>query len=154
MLHRSSQTNISMKFLNQSYFSPHITIYYIFLSTCTSTFRFTDINKMTPRFWLSLAFLIYCIGLIESTAQCRPAEYSVHGMFLKGHTFKTVQVTFPAECDMICEQEARCQSYNVIIGRNICELNSRTKEARPDDFMADWNRFYMRRAFDRGSIFL
>ena len=31
-------------------------------------------------------------------------------------------------------------------------MNSRTKEARPEDFMPDWHRFYMRRAFDRGNF--
>ena len=94
------------------------------------------------------------IGLNEAADQCQPVETSVYGMYLKGHTFKTVQAGFSGECYMRCEQEDRCQSYNVIIGRNVCELNSRTKEARTEDFVLDYHRFYMRRANNRGRFCL
>ena len=53
---------------------------------------------------------------------------------------------------MKCEEEARCQSFNVILGANICELNSRTKEARPGDLVPDLDRIYMKRAFNRGTV--
>jgi len=86
------------------------------------------------------------IGLTEAAGQCRPSKHSKYGMYLRGHTFKTVQAGFPAECQVRCEEEDRCQSFNVIIGPIICELNSRTKEARPEDFMPDQYRFYMKRA--------
>jgi len=95
------------------------------------------------------------IGLTEAAGQCHTAGLSVSGMYLRGHTFKTVQVGSPDECFFTCEQEARCQSYNVMIGRTICELNSRTKEARPEDFMPDQRRYYMKRVTNRvplGSI--
>ena len=92
------------------------------------------------------------MGLIQAAGQCRTADTSVYGMFLKGHTFKTVQVGNPEICFIRCEEEVRCQSYNFVIGRNICELNDRTKEARPEDFMPDYKRLYMRRTFNRGSI--
>ncbi|XP_068732252.1 uncharacterized protein [Montipora capricornis] len=111
--------------------------------------------KMNPRFWFSAVFLITRIGLVRVANQDCHSEYSVYGMFLRGHIFKTVRVQFPGECYMICDQDIRCQSYNVIIGRNICELNNRTKEARPEDFLPDSKRFYMKRAFNRvplGSI--
>ena len=111
------------------------------------------ISKMKP-LWLSLAFLISHFGLTEAYGLCRQDGYSIYGMFLKRHTFKAVQATFPAECHMICEQELRCQSFNVIIGKNICELNSRTKEARPEDFMADLHRFYMKRTLNRGNLYV
>ena len=108
---------------------------------------------MNPRVWLSVAFLIYRLGLFGAADQCGVIDYSVYGMYLKGHTYKTVQAGFPTECYLICEQETRCQSYNVIIGRNICELNSRTKEARPEDFEPDHRRFYMKRTINRGRFF-
>jgi len=73
-------------------------------------------------------------------------------MYLRGHTFKTVQAGFPAECHVRCEEEDRCQSFNVIIGPIICELNSRTKEARPEDFIPDQYRFHMKRAKKRGTF--
>ena len=114
----------------------------------------THTNNMNPRFWLSVAFLIYRLSLFGVADKCGVIDYSVYGMYLKGHTFKTVQAGFPTECYLICQQEPRCQSYNVIIGRNICELNSRTKEARPEDFVPDHRRFYMKRTINRGNFFL
>ena len=107
---------------------------------------------MNPRIWLLVSLVMSGIVPDVAADQCHSKEYAVYGMFLKGHTFKTVQAGFPAECYLRCEQEIRCQSYNVIIGRNVCELNSRTKEARPEALMPDWHRFYMRRAFDRGNF--
>ncbi|XP_015772776.1 PREDICTED: uncharacterized protein LOC107351016 isoform X2 [Acropora digitifera] len=109
---------------------------------------------MSLRLWLS-ATLILKIGPTTAAEQDCQGEYSVSGMFLRGHTFKRVAVDFPSKCDLLCSQDIRCQSYNVIIGRHICELNNRTKEARPGDFLLDSQRFYMRRAINRvplGSI--
>ncbi|XP_027043631.1 protein kinase C-binding protein NELL2-like, partial [Pocillopora damicornis] len=48
-----------------------------------------------------------------------------------------------------------CQSYNIVILNSKCELNSRTKEARPEDFVKDKDRYYMARNSKRiplGSI--
>ena len=112
--------------------------------------RSTSSPKMNPHFWLSVALLMSRIGLIETAGQCRMGDNSVNGMFLKGHTFKTIQAGNPAIRMMRCEEEVRCQSYNFVIGRNICELNDRTKEARPEDFIPDDQRIYMRRTFNRG----
>ncbi|KAJ7362199.1 hypothetical protein OS493_013297, partial [Desmophyllum pertusum] len=83
---------------------------------------------------------------IDVTAgqQCKPAEASVHGKELKGHTFKTSVVRAPFECQVMCENELTCQSYNYFLPKKICEINNRTKEARPDDFVPDENSFYMR----------
>ncbi|XP_068686374.1 uncharacterized protein [Montipora foliosa] len=109
---------------------------------------------MNPRFWLSAVFLITRIGLRAANQVCYN-ENSVAGTFLKGHTFKTLWVKCPLECAIICDQEIICQSFNFIFGGNICELNNRTKEARPEDFLPDSKRFYMKRAFNRvplGSI--
>ena len=93
---------------------------------------------------MAVAFLMSRVGLIEAAGQCRA------GPFLNGHTFKVVQAGNPAICMMRCEEEVRCQSYNFVIGQNICELNDRTKEARPEDFIPDDQRIYMRRTFNRG----
>ena len=107
---------------------------------------------MNPRFWLPVAFLMSRIGLTEAAGQCRPSVYSEYGMYLRGHTFKTVQAGFPGECSLRCEQDVRCQSFNVIIGSIVCELNSRTKEARPEDFVPHQYRFYMKRTKNRGTF--
>ena len=102
--------------------------------------------------FLSAIFLMSNIGPLMAAKQGCHGEYSVSGMFLKGYTFKTSRVKFPSECYMICNQDVRCQSYNVLIGRGICELNNRTKEARPDDFLHHPRRFYLKRTFSRGII--
>ena len=88
--------------------------------------------------------MVSWIALNKAAGQCNPVENSISGMYLQGHTFKTIQVGSLFECQTKCEEEMNCQSYNVIIGKNICELNSRTKETRPQDFVPDWNRFYMK----------
>ncbi|XP_058968130.2 uromodulin-like [Pocillopora verrucosa] len=76
-------------------------------------------------------------------------------MALKGFVFKKVPVTAPHMCDITCEKDTICQSYHYIIGEKSCELNTRTKEARPDNFQPDDLRFYMGRVGGRtplGSI--
>ncbi|KAL9958378.1 hypothetical protein ACROYT_G035384 [Oculina patagonica] len=95
------------------------------------------------------------IGIFEAASQCHQGEYSIGQMFLRGHTFKTYKVGWPHECFLRCDEEVTCQSFNFHIGQKVCELNSRTKEARPEDFMPDRTRYYMKRAFNRvplGSI--
>ena len=63
---------------------------------------------------------------------------------LQDHTFKTLK-TQPGtlECRQACLADIRCQSYNVVF-KGICELNNRTKEARPDDFVKDLERYYVK----------
>ncbi|XP_078345316.1 uncharacterized protein LOC144630828 [Oculina patagonica] len=53
------------------------------------------------------------------------------------------------------QKKVTCQSFNFHIGQDVCELNNRTKEARPEDFMPDQTKYYMKRANNRvplGSI--
>ena len=80
-------------------------------------------------------------------------ENTVSEFFSQGtQVSNTVAVDLPIKCHVICSQDVRRQSYNAIIGRHICELNNRTKEARPDheDFVQDFKRFYMRHSFNSG----
>ena len=105
-------------------------------------------------FWLSANFLISRVIHIETTNEACRGEYAVSGMFLKGHTFKTITVDSPTRCQIVCSQDVRCQGYNFIIGKHICELNNRTKEARPEDFVDDPWRFYMKGGFSRGMVIL
>ena len=101
-------------------------------------------------FWLSASFLISRILYIETTNEACRGDYSVSGKFLKGHTFKTITVDSLARCEILCSQDVKCQSWNFISGKCICELNNRTKEARPEDFVDDPWRFYMKGGFSRG----
>ena len=50
----------------------------------------------------------------------------------------------------VCNNEVACQSYNYVITGKICELNDRTNEEEPDDFVLDRTRFYVRKWKNRG----
>ena len=77
--------------------------------------------------------------------------YSIYQMMLKGHTYRTFK-TAPGtlECRDACLADVRCQSYNVVMFIAICELNNRTKEARPEDFVKNKDRYYMAKGPKRG----
>ena len=101
---------------------------------------------------MSLAlFTIYltCIfrmhGSEAAGGLCKTSERSVPGKALKGHTFKEFAVRAIVDCQNTCENDPSCASYNFYIPDKVCELNSQTKETRPDDFVTDELRFYMRR---------
>ena len=82
-------------------------------------------------------------------------EYSIRGMMLKGHTFieeKTGMIWL--SCLDKCDDDVRCQSFNYVISQGICELNNRTKEVRPEDFVPDSDRFYIKRFRERGIVVL
>lgn len=106
---------------------------------------------MKPKFWFSVVFLVSLIGVFQAAAQCQTKVKSIGGMFLRGHTFKALNVELP-ECFIRCDEEVKCQSFNFIIGQKVCEMNNRIKEARPEHFMSDPTRFYMKRANNRGTL--
>ena len=99
-----------------------------------------------------VAFCLISRMDIRATAnqQCKPAEASVNGKALKGHSFKTSVIRSLVECQVLCENELKCQSYNYFILSKICELNDRTKEARPYSFVPDENSVYMKSWPNRG----
>ena len=109
---------------------------------------------MTPKFSLIIMFLMSQIGILNASSQCQAGEHSIGGMFLRGHTFMTYRVGLPEMCYFRCEEEVTCQSYNFVIAQTICELNNRTKEATPEDFMPDQMRYYMKRSHNRGTPLL
>lgn len=113
---------------------------------------FRDPGAMKTFLWLSLVVEIFQISFTEAIDRCHSVEYSVSGMFLKGHTFKTAKVGLPEECYFKCHDEFICQSYNYFISEKVCELNNRTREARPEDFLPDRSRFYIKRLSDRGTF--
>ena len=97
-----------------------------------------------------------CHVFYEVTAQqCneRVGGKSILGMMLQRHTFKKITgVTMGDVCLRECYLDIRCQSFNFVISRNMCELNNRTKEARPEDFFADPDRYYFTRDWKRGRL--
>ena len=86
---------------------------------------------------------------VSAGKQCR-MEQSINGMALQGFIFKKFFIRALHECDISCESEITCQSYNYVLGEKSCELNNRTKEARPEHFRSDPARFYKRRLSNRG----
>ena len=86
---------------------------------------------------------------VSAGKQCRE-DRSINGMALQGFVFTKFIVRALHECDISCETEITCQSYNYVVGEKSCELNNRTKEARPENFRSDPARFYKRRLSDRG----
>ena len=94
-----------------------------------------------------MAFLlaVFLLMAVNGSAdhQCR-TQKNVQGMALKGHTFKTSIVRALYICDFKCDQDERCKSFNYAIQKNICELNNQTKEEKPEYFVPDSERFYMK----------
>ncbi|KAJ7376727.1 hypothetical protein OS493_033068, partial [Desmophyllum pertusum] len=88
------------------------------------------------------------MNFVNADNRCR-TEVNIPGMALKGFVFKKIPATAPYKCDVRCEREITCQSYNYNTEEKYCELNNRTKEARPENFRSDPARFYIRRLNDR-----
>ena len=86
-----------------------------------------------------------------ASQQCR-SEYSVLGMMLRGHIYKTKQTSIPFQCFQACNNDVRCQSFNYVFAKDMCELNDRTKEARPADFVPSSERYYYKRTTKRGKL--
>lgn len=105
--------------------------------------------------WRIALYLHLSIMMNSGTAddQCK-VKIAPIGKALIGLVFKKIRVTGPYMCDVECEQERICQSYNYNIEEKICELNNRTEEARPENFQADPARFYAQRLNGRGVYFL
>lgn len=98
---------------------------------------------------LFLALSYKCQG--KTADQC-PAEQPIYGKALKGYIFKSLVSSSSFGCLVDCHYEDRCQSYNYVIKTNICEMNNRTKEAKPDQFVSDADRFYMKRGAHRSKV--
>ena len=103
------------------------------------------------RHCVATVFLILCQAVSVTAAQtCSGAVSSVSGMMLRGCTFNKTQVRNWPQCIMACNNDIRCQSLNYAINEGICELNKRTKEAKPEDFVPARHRAYMTRPSQRG----
>ena len=102
-----------------------------------------------------IAVLVLCNIFSEVTARtetCGPSEYSIFGMMLEGHIFQTIAVSLGGECVQACNNDVRCQSFNYVISQDMCELSNRTKEARPEDFVRNFDRYYYGLVKRRGTF--
>ena len=98
-------------------------------------------------------FALYrkCYG--QTADQC-PAQQRIYDKALKGYTFNTLKSISTFECLVYCHHDDRCQSYNYVKKENICEMNNRTKEAKPEQFVSDPDRFYVKRGAHRSKVIL
>ena len=88
--------------------------------------------------------------LCEVRGTCFDGEYSIKNMMLRQHIFKEMKTSNSLECLMLCKEDVRCQSFNYVINQDICELNNRTKEAAPENFVQNFKRYYAGLVTNRG----
>ena len=88
-------------------------------------------------------FLLAQIFSGVATSQCQRSLYSFYGMMLKEHVFKTIKTSMSVECLKTCIDDPRCQSVNYVMLQDICELNYFTKEAGPQYFVKNTDRYYI-----------
>ena len=100
--------------------------------------------------------LFLCQILYGAVAQqCIPqkVETSIFGTMLRRHMYKRITgASLGDVCLRECFYDVRCQSFNYVISQYMCELNNRTKEARPEDFVPDSDRYYFGREWQRGRL--
>ena len=101
-------------------------------------------------FCLSVLFVLGQILYRAVTQQCG-SEASTFGWMLQGHVYHTMMAELGDVCVSACKKDDRCQSFNFVISVGMCEFSDRTKEARPEDFIPDPDRYYFRRAMNRGN---
>ena len=135
---------ISFLFMQISRYTPEVS-YHLSVGT------FARSTKMWRLSLFALCLISRMDLRVTARQQCKPAEASVNGKALRGHTFKTSEVRSLFECQVLCENELKCQSYNYFITSKLCELNNRTKEARPNSFVPDESSFYMKSWPNRGT---
>ncbi|XP_078382553.1 uncharacterized protein LOC144665226 isoform X4 [Oculina patagonica] len=97
---------------------------------------------------LILSQMLY--GIVAQ--QCIPEEVetSILGMMLRRHIYKRINGAALGDvCLYACIDDVICQSFNYVISQDMCELNNRTKEARPEDYVPDSDRYYFGRRMYR-----
>ena len=103
---------------------------------------------------LALCHVLHDVAAQECSPSEQKREASILGVMLQRHIFKKITgATMGDVCLRECYLDVRCQSFNFVISRDMCELNNRTKEARPEDFVPNSERYYFRRDWKRGEFF-
>ena len=99
---------------------------------------------------LIMSLLLCCTATQQWEATGQP-EVSKFGMMLQRHIFKRITGAGLSDvCLRGCYADVRCQSFNYVFTQDICELSNRTKEARPEDYVPNPERFYFKRDYKRG----
>lgn len=82
--------------------------------------------------------------------QCKRDGNAIFGMMLQRHTFRMMKSSIAVECHQACNNDFQCHSSNYVISEELCELNNRTKEARPDNFVPNSERYHVKSNKKRG----
>ena len=114
--------------------------------------NFLSMAPGSPHSFIAAALLLICHNLCQLDAQQCKIEYSIYGMMLKDHVFKEKMTKDVLTCVECCNTDVRCQSINYVVSQYICELNDRTREARPLDFISNVDRLYAKRVRERGIV--
>ena len=101
------------------------------------------------RFWVVLTI---CDFVAKTMAQQCPSERSISGWMLQRHVYKTMLADIGLHCLSSCGTDDRCQSFNFVMSSHMCEFNDRTKEAKPNDFIPDQDRYYFKKLINRGNL--
>ena len=86
---------------------------------------------------------------VQDTDACKSSR-SIYGAALLHHVYQTLKIPSSIYCLRACDDDIRCQSINHVMHGEICELNNRTKEAKPEDFTTDDTKIYMSKFRKRG----
>ena len=100
-----------------------------------------------PTLIILLHTAFWILGKAAGQCNSRGSDY---GKMLTGHTYETFKINRPSDCVIRCENDPGCQSYNYKLEEKICELNNRSKETRPQDYITDLTRIYMTVKFIKG----
>ena len=95
-----------------------------------------------------------CDVVEKTMAQQCPSERSISGWMLQGHVYKTTLADLGLHCLLSCSTDDRCQSFNFVMSSYMCEFSDRTKEAIPEDFIPDPDRYYFGKRVNRGNLII
>ncbi|XP_029182787.2 uromodulin-like isoform X2 [Acropora millepora] len=114
---------------------------------------FWKMAKSSHSYHAAVLFLTCCICLqaCAENLQCKGVQ-SISGMMLRGHVFQEHNAASIFACSLLCNSNIRCQSINYVRSRHLCELNNRTKDPRPEDYVQDDYRVYLTRPSERVSL--
>ena len=108
---------------------------------------------LTNRLHITAVLVMSACQMLQASSQQCGNEYSIYGKMLQRHIFKKIKASLGTECVQACNHDDRCQSFNYIISQEVCEFSNRTKEARPEYFVPDSDRYYYGLVRKRGIFF-
>ena len=104
------------------------------------------VKKVLYAAGLLIKGLLLCCTAAQQWEATGQPEVSKFGMMLQRHIFKRITGAGLSDvCLRGCYADVRCQSFNYVFTQDICELSNRTKEARPEDYIPNPERFYFKR---------